>query len=129
MFETYHYKGNFEFYFYPSNQTKLAKSLLPAIFPPDAIKKARGKKLEQYDRDLVFQKARNLLEFFQYWKPTLLQWHFKDQFSKDPEIVVLWYLILKRVAEEISFKASFQIESDLAQNILIDALEMKIGNE
>jgi hypothetical protein len=41
--------------------------------------------------------------------------------------VVLWYLILKRVAEEIAFKASFQIESDLAQNILIEALEGKIN--
>lgn len=127
MFEKHHYKGRFEFFFHPTNQTKLAKSLLPEIFPEAAVKQARGKKLEQHDREQVTALALKLLNKLRSFRPFLLQLHFLDLFEKSPEEVVLSYLILKRVAEDVSFKANFDVKLDLALTVLVEALHGQLG--
>lgn len=127
MFEVHHYKGNFGFYFYPTNQIKLAKGLLADIFPAAAIKQARGKKSEQYDPEMVSTLSRQLLNKLRCFKPFFLQVHFQDLFEKNPEEVVLSYLVLKRVIEALAFPANFEVKSDLAQTILLEALHGHLG--
>ncbi len=130
MYEKHHYKGSFGFYFYPTNQSKIAKKYLKEIFPLDSIKKARktAKTLTGFDPYTFLDKYNELLlRPFKFYKTDKLKIYLEDIYKKEPRLVTIFYILLDDVLKTVTFPSDFNIEDDLAQNIIITALNRDTG--
>ena len=125
MDEHYHYKGGFSFVYHPTNQTKIVKRYLKKIFPSEAIKKAKEvkKNIAEYDIEAFLEKnKKSLVDPIRYFKTELLKEDLEEKFKVHPNEVALFYLLMDDIMGTITFKDSFNIEDELAQNVLIEAL-------
>lgn len=129
MYEQHHYKGFFNFYFHPTNQAKIAKKYLNNIFPPTSIKKSKkiAKTLIDFDTEKFLNDNTNLLvNPLKFYKTELLKEYFERINKEQPELIAIFYLLLDDVLKSITFPSEFNIENELAQNIIITALKRHI---
>lgn len=124
--EQFRYKGNFEFIFSPTNQTILGKTFIKRVFPPDAIKKARGKKIENFDRELVWKRVKDIKDKLAFFKPCMITAMLEDEYEKNPESVILYYLILNDALKTITYPVDFDVELDLAQSVLFGTINRQV---
>jgi len=129
MYEEYHYKGFFNFYFHPTNQTKIAKKYLRDIFPPESIRQSKriAKTLNDFDTKKFLNDNANLLLYpLKFYKTDLLKEYLERINKEQPELVAIFYLLLDDVLKSIIFPSEFNIENELAQNIIITTLNRNI---
>ncbi len=118
--EQYHYKGDFTFKFFASNQKKLAKQFINSIFPSKIKKLIRGKKLEDFEPDLVAEGYRKLEHFISDLTPKALNKHLNNAKPgpRGEKALTIFYLILKKEINLISRYNYFDIEEELGQVIV-----------
>ncbi len=119
MHETFHYKGNFDFYYYETNQKKLAKAFLKYIFPEEVIKKARGKKYESIEQSVISEQTEILSSIFKVFSPEACSYKIRKIASQDIDLAVILYLIAKdRLANAFLYKGYFNVKDELGRLVM-----------
>ncbi len=119
MHETFHYKGNFDFYYYETNQKKLAKDFLKYVFPEEVIKKARGKKYESIEQTVLIERTKVLSRIFQECLPEQCSNKINRIASQDIDLAVSLYLIAKhRLANASLNTRYFNVKDELGRLVM-----------
>ena len=119
MHETFHYKGNFDFYYYETNQKKLAKAFLKYIFPEEVIKKARGKKYESIEQSVISEQTEILSSIFKVFSPEACSYKIRKIASQDIDLAVILYLIAKhRLANALLNTRYFNVKDELGRLVM-----------
>ena len=132
MVENYHYKGNFEFYYHPTNQIKLSKKYLKEVFPKEAIKLSKKieNKIKDFDAvEFMNNNKSKLIQPLCFYRTDLLKVYLEDYYEKNPELIATLYMILEDVLKTISIPESFNIENELAQTIILNSVNKYVNNE
>lgn len=119
MHETCHYKGNFDFYFYKTNQDKLAQAFLKYVFPEEVIKKARGKKYESIEQSVLVKRTKVLSDIFQICTPEVCSIKIHQIASQNLDLTVSLYLIAKHRLNNGSLrKRYFNVKDELGRLVM-----------
>lgn len=119
MHETFNYKGNFDFYYYETNQKKLAKDFLKYVFPEEVIKKARGKKYESIEQSVLSEQTDMLSSIFKVYSPDACSYKIRKLASQDIDLAVILYLIAKhRLANSVLYKGELNVKYELGRLVM-----------
>ncbi len=115
MKENHHYKGNFEFKFYPTNQRLIIKSFLKDNIPAEIRKAAKSiswDSLSNEEQKSAEQNAHLLLTYCSSLG------FFKSLGQESVNVAVGIYHILNNICESPFVESYFNVKDDLALAIL-----------
>lgn len=130
MIEQFHYKGNFEFYYYPTNQGKLIKDFLKDVATDKLKKEAKKRPWNSYSSQEKRAAINAAGVLFHYLSPEELAKYLdpdylKEEMSEDDTVCssVDLYHVMNLVAKLVLHPGYFNIKHDLACRILKDGFD------
>ena len=135
MFEEYHYKGNFDFYYHPTNQGKLIKEFLKDVATDKLRKEARKRPWKNYsskEKRIAMEAGGFLVH---YLSPRSLAKYLDPDYQKPDmseeeslHLSVDLYHVLNHIVKLIIYPRNLNVKHDLACRVLkevFDALDFE----
>lgn len=130
MIENYHYKGNFDFYYHPTNQGKLIKEFLRDVVTDKLRKEARKRPWKSYSRKeklFAIQLVGHVIHKFspQFVAKYLDPDYQKGEASEEVNIrtSVDLYHAMNHIAKNVIYPRYLNVKHDLACRALEDVID------